>query len=163
MFFKKKQTQCVNETSIEKEKNLVDKEVYLYKREKMLEVDRSIVTKDAEAFLNLHTFRKELIDKRITDQNTFVENSESMKVEIAKLDAELGFKAGLIAEVKEFVKVRAERDAYKAEAEASKKICESKDKTIELLDGIVKVVVGKLSKVDVGSLAVHVAPTKESK
>ncbi len=146
---------------IEKEKKaIIDSKMELYKDRKELMVDIEFNQARKSLSSDFNAFHFQINDQKLEVEKELFRRTGDRNVELAKLDAEILFKRELIDEVKNFVAVRAERDSYKAKADASELICKSKDETIALLDGIVKVVVGKLSKVDVGSLAVHVAPTK---
>jgi hypothetical protein len=93
--------------------------VALYKKERELGIDSDIIDLREKAFSELHVARRNVIDLRIRAESEFLTDNKDKEVTLAKLDAEIDFKKSLLEEVRTFETVRAERDSYKVEAEAS--------------------------------------------
>lgn len=147
---------------VEKEKELADKEVALYKERRMLEVDRLVDNYRREQFKDVEKTAVQCVeDTRLYEHDYHLEK-EKKGVELAKLTAVIDVKKEIILSIENVQKITQERDVAVATAHARLEVIKEKEATIKLLDETVKVVVGKLSKVDVGSLALNVT-TKEAK
>lgn len=150
------------ESEIEKGKREADREIEIYKREKMLGIDRTVDEYRRTEYKKVETVSAQCNEQIKQYEHDFHSRKEKDGVELALLTAKLENKKDLVESIDELVTLRADVAKYKALAEAKDLVITGKTDTIKLLDDTVKVVVGKLSKVDVGSLALNVS-TNEAK
>ncbi len=147
--------------TVETEKKLIDREVALYRAEKFNEIDEQVRERKEETWRALNNLRVDSIDQNKELEHAYHSGKEVKNTELAKLDAQIEFKKEQLAKIKELETTKQGLGEWKAKAEAAVEIIKSKDTQIKLLDDIVKVVVGKLSKVDVGSLGINVNTDKK--
>lgn len=146
---------------IETEKKLIDREIAVYRTEKFLEIDRNAQDRKEEMWVALNELRVDSINDNKQLEHDFHSGKELKNVELAKLDAQIEFKKEQLIKIKNYEDIRESCDKWQAKAEAAAEIIKSKESQIKLLDDIVKVVVGKLSKIDVGSLGINVNTDKK--
>lgn len=137
---------------IAKREEIIDAEVAVYKSEKMLDANRDIVKLQSQCATDRGQYEHE-----------FHNAMEVKKIELGKLDAQIELKKEKFKDLDNVMtynyKLRAEVETYKAQAEAKDLVIASQKETIKLLDDSVKVVVGKLSTIDIKSLGLNVTTT----
>lgn len=138
-------------------------DVQIHQDRKMIEVDRIVENYRKEQFRKVEDEAVTCNRDLASYEHTYHAGMEEKKVALAKLDALIESKTELIAKLPEFEAVRAERDKFKALSEAKDTTISGKDKTIELLNENMKVVVGRLSKMDIGALTLNVPKQEVSK
>lgn len=148
--------------SIDK-KELVDHEIELYRRERILDLDRNLNTRKEENWEELNNLRVHSIKENKQLEHDFHQGKEQKNVELAKLDAQIENKKSIFQKIGEFESTKALMSEWKAKSEANDKIILSKDREISNLNEMVKVIVGKLSKLDIGTLGINVTANKDSK
>jgi hypothetical protein len=97
-----------------REKELLDKEVELYKREKMLQVEIDANAKINEANLRMSTYRKQIeelaikcADDTAKNEHEFHSKQQGLGIELAKLEA---LKETMQNDVTTYKKLLAEKD-----------------------------------------------------
>ncbi len=152
--------------NIEKKKSLVDQEVAAYKAGKIAAVDVEAAELRVKLINKVAETAKECVKQIGDDECEFHSAQEDKGIKLAELDAKIEFKKGIIDNAD---KLKRDNEELKVLAETNRAAAVAKDLVIKALetqvktfDDLIKVVIGKLSKVDVDKLAVNVG-VKECK
>lgn len=152
MFFKTKE----EEADIEKRKELIDEEVHLYEVSKRLSVDSVIVTYRMDQFKKVEKIAVECAQQIGEYEHEFHFAKQTKGIELAKLDAEIKDKQARLDDLGTLSETSELMNKYKAESDSKGLVIANQKETIKLLDDSVKVVVGKLSTIDIKSLGLNV-------
>lgn len=143
-----------------KDRELIDREIGLYEREAKQRVEEEILTARTNTFAKLKEIMEVSADDRRTYEHEFHQAKEDKRVELAGINAAITFKKDLLTSIgytettyKKAIEGEAEA---RNEAKAARLIIETKDKTIESLNELIKVIVGKLPKVELDKLNINV-------
>lgn len=143
-----------------KSKETVDKELEVYRREREIMIDRDTLEREQRAFSDLHVKRKTILDELFTLEHEYHNGAEKKRTELVKLDTEILYKKDIIANAEKLKAdndvIRAQSATYKATAEAQQVVISSQKETIALLNDLVKVVVGRLPKVELDKLNLNI-------
>ena len=146
-----------------REKNLIDKELDMYRRERMLSVDIEVNSYKNSKVKGMETLALECAKQTADYEHTFHSEEERKGVELAKLDGKIAAKADIIKKAEKYEMVVADMEKYKGTTEAQAVIIDSLKKMLDRADENMKVVIAKLSKVDVDKIAVSVGPVNANK
>lgn len=132
-----------NPTSTEAKEALANKSVELYEREQVVAAKEGLQSVVSETNAKIYQEKGNYFDCKIEQSTEFNKEKAEKMSEIAKLDAQIEYKKELIASTKNILeeKIETQDEAYKA-------IISEKDKTIDLLQENMKVLIGKLATVD---------------
>lgn len=139
----------------------------IYEREERLKIDRDVFEREKGQFNSLHTLRKQCVDQTAELAHEFHDGKEKKMTEIARLDAEIINKKSLIIKAEktqeENITLFKESSTFKAQSEAKEVIIASLKEQVVLFNDLVKVIVGKLPKVELDKLSVNVNSTTSAK
>lgn len=138
----------------------VDEGIRLYRRECELQVEIDIANKRNSMMREVEELAIQCAKQTGEYEHDFHSNKEDLRSELAKIEAIIDSKKLTLAKhdtlLKDLETTRAERDQFKGESNAKDLVIKKQDETIKLLDDTVKVVVGKLSTIDIKSLGLNV-------
>ena len=145
----------------------IQADIDLYERKKNLESDRQLLEREKEAYHELHVHRRKCAEGARDLEHEYHYAREQKMTELAKLDAEIEYKKGIInnadALKEKSVLFQGQALDYKAKYEASSAVIASLKETIGLMEDMMKVITGKLPKVEFDKLNVNVTSKVENK
>lgn len=141
----------------------IDRNLAAYRDRKLLEIDRDIFNRQQQALRTYFEQKEKTVDQRLVDGAKIYEAQTKMGVELAETMVKIELGRDVLKRAEGYDTAKAAEAAATAKAEAAEKVIAAKDATIALLDGLVKVVTGKLPKVELEKLGLNVTVTGESK
>ncbi len=157
MWFNKNKAECrIEENFRQKEAYLATRELEVYKKEKMAEVDTLVAAYRASCLKETELITLQSAKQKGEYEHEFHNGIEVKKTELAKLDAVLEGKKDLVKRLEDYRTVWADMQKFKAEAAAKDSIIEVLKAELERGDDNFKVVVAKLSKMEINSLGLTV-------
>jgi uncharacterized coiled-coil protein SlyX len=143
------------------------KDVELYKREKMIEVDRMVADYRSSKLKEVETLALECAKQKGEYEHTFHSEKEKKGVELVKLDAQIESKKAIITNAEQTAKDNIELSKKLATSEGAvaglKETVTELKKQLERGDDNFKVVVAKLSKMEINSLGLTVTAKSDGK
>ena len=145
----------------EQEFRLIDKELELYRQRKELELDEEIAQRRQTEMKTVEELAFQCVEDTRTYEHDFHSAKEKLGVELVKLESEVKDKESRLKNLRTIDDLSEQVHKYKAQAEAKDLVIDSMKETIKLLDDSQKVVIGKLSTIDIKSLGLNITSKVE--
>ncbi|HWV44713.1 MAG TPA: hypothetical protein VN039_01615 [Nitrospira sp.] len=138
----------------ERDKQLIDNELDLYRKRRMLEVEKDILNARVELQRHLEESRKATHDAEHEYEHEFHENREILRTELVALDAEIKHKKELLGRADSIPEL--EYRAFKAEADAqsNEAVIKQLNTDVKRLNDLVEFLAGMLPKVELDKIGV---------
>lgn len=147
----------------EREKDYARKEVELYKQSEMLRIDNLVSEYRSKAWLDLEKIALDCAVQQGTYENTFHEAKEEKGIELSKLDATIEARRAEIGDINNYVEIRSDWQYAAAESRAKDIVIATLKEQIKAQDDNIKVVIGRIPKVEIDKVGITVATTSEKK
>ncbi len=141
--------------------NIAQRELEMYKREREVRIDRELFAREKESMTDLHVLRKTWVDETIKLHQEYAVNKTVKMTELAKLNAEIELKREFVQSLKDVEKTKSDCEKFRAESAAKDGVIAELKKQLDRGDDNFKVVVGKLSKMEINSLGLTVTAKTE--